>query len=110
MELLKAEQYAEAFAYTDCFPGSGWTPNTIRAAVMNLASKQRTQKLIIRAASSKNPQEKKLFRWKENRDGYVGTVVYPLHLDCVLVKLNATFLLHLSEEGVSLHLNDIFEV
>ena len=110
MELLKAERYDEAFAYVDYFPGSGWTPGNIRVALNGLGSKQRTQKLIIRGPSSNNPHQRRLFRWKGNRDGYIGTVVYPLHLDGISFKLNATFLLHLSEEGISLHLNDIFEV
>jgi hypothetical protein len=110
MELLRAKRYEEAFTYVDYYPGSGWTPDNIRAAVKGLGGKQRTQRLIIRGPSSDSPQERRLFRWKGHRDGYIGTVVYPLRLDGAAFKLNATFLLRSSEEGITLHLNDIFEV
>ena len=110
MEFLKAERYEEAVMYLDCFPGSDWTPINICAAVKGIVSKQKTQKLIIRGPSSDNPQERRLFRWKSSRDGYIGTVVYPLQLRGVSFRLNATFLLHLEEGGMSLRLNDIFEV
>lgn len=110
MELLKAERYDEAVAYVECYPGSNWTPTNILAAVRGIGSKQKTQKLIIRGPSSANPQERRIFRWKVSRDGYTGTVVYPLKLDGVPFRLNATFLLYLSEAGISLRLNDIFEV
>jgi len=110
MALVKAEKYEEAFAYVDCYPGSGWNPSNILAAVRGIGGKLRTQRLIIRRASSNNPQERRMFRWQGSRGGYIGTVVYPLHLAGIPFRLNATFLLHLSESGISLQLNDIFEV
>lgn len=108
MELLKAEKYEEAFACVDCYPGSGWTPNNIRDAVKGFGSKQRTQKLIIRGASPKIAQVKQLLRWKRSSNGYFGTVLYPLRLKDVSLKFMASFVLHLSEAGISVQLNDIF--
>ena len=110
MALVNAEQYEEACAYMDCYPGSDWTPTNILAAVRGVGAKQKTQKLVIRGPSAKNPQERRLFRWQGSRGGYSGTVVYPMRMDGVPYRLNATFLLQRSEEGISVVLNDIFEV
>jgi hypothetical protein len=110
MDFLKREEYQQAFGYVDYFPGSGWTPKKIRGVVKGGGSKQKTQLLIIRGPSSSMPREKKLLRWKRNRDGYIGTVIYPVHLDGLSFKLNAAFLIHLSGTGITLQLNDIFEV
>jgi hypothetical protein len=109
MELVKAEKYEEAFACVDCYPGSGWTPNNIRDAVKGFGTKQRTQKLIIRGASAKIAHVRQLLRWKGPRNGYFATLLYPMNLKDVSLKFMASFLLHLSEEGISVQLNDIFE-
>lgn len=109
MELVKAEKYEEAFACVDCYPNSGWTPNNIRDAVKGFGTKQRTQKLIIRGASAKIAQVRQLLRWKDARNGYFGTVLYPMIFKDISLKFMASFLLHQSETGISVQLNDIFE-
>jgi len=109
MELVKAEKYEEAFALLDCYPNSGWTPNNIRDAVKGFGTKQRTQKLIIRGGSARIAQVRQLLRWKGPRGDYFGTVLYPMHLKDASLKFMASFLLHLSEAGISVQLNDIFE-
>ena len=106
VKLLDADKYEEAFAHVDCFPMSGWTPDRIRGALVHNDNKGRTQVIYIAPRTENAPRQKQLVRWKENRNGYIGSLVYPFHFS--FAQFTATFLLYLSDEGISLQLTDIY--
>ena len=105
--LLYADKYEEAFSFVDCFPMAGWTLNRLCGVLKYNEHKGRTQVIYISGGTKNKPQQKQLVRWKDSRTGYFGSIVYPLNL--ISSQFTATFLLHLSEAGITLQLTDIYD-
>ena len=106
-ELMEAEDYEAAFAYTEHTPEMGWTPVLIREVVKGYGDAEPNQKVTLFGKPTDIVQRKNVRRHEPNRFNFIGEIWYDLNINGYASDLTATFDLKLTAEGILAYLNDI---
>jgi hypothetical protein len=105
--LLEAEDYQAAFDATEHDTAMGWTPELIREIITQYGDAEPGQKVTVDGRPTDISQRKKVDRFADNGNGFVGDVWYDLNINGYVSDLTATFGLRAERGGIALVLEDI---
>lgn len=107
VQLLEAEKYDEAFAFTEHIENSGWNPSFIKRFIQGYGEAEPGQKVTLEGQPTDISQRIEVTRWDENSYGEIGEIWYDLNINGFASDITATFRVCSVPGGLVLKLNDI---